>query len=63
MDKKELLKEHKRLIRVLRSGTPAQREAEAKIQEKEMKEYEDEDKEKPEEMLRKSMQKLNEEDD
>lgn len=43
MDKEEMIKEHKNLIRVLRSGTPAEREAEAKKQEKELEEYMKED--------------------
>jgi hypothetical protein len=34
--------EHKRLIKVLREGTPEEREAEAKLQEEDLKEYEEE---------------------
>jgi hypothetical protein len=37
--KKELVKEHKHLVKVLKKGTPAQQAAEAKKQAEELKEY------------------------
>lgn len=42
--RKQLIKEHKRLVQVLRSPSHADDKREAKIQEKELKEYEDAEK-------------------
>lgn len=39
MDKAELRKEHRRLVRILRHGFPKERKAEADRQDRESKEY------------------------